>query len=39
MAALHIIKLSRIPEAEALANGWFNLVTTLDLKPKVMAHR
>lgn len=36
MAALHIIKLSSIPEAEVLDAGWFNLVTTLDLKPKVM---
>lgn len=36
MAALHIIKLSRIPEAEVLDAGWFNLVTALDLKPKVM---
>lgn len=37
MAALHMVfKLSRIPEAEVLDAGWLNLVTTLDLKPKVM---
>lgn len=36
MVALHIIKLSRILEAEVLDAGWFNHVTTLDLKPKVM---
>lgn len=36
MAALHIIKLSRIPGAEVLDAEWFNLVTTLDLKSKVM---
>lgn len=34
MAALYIIKLSRIPEV--LGAAWFNLVTMLDLKPKVM---
>lgn len=36
MAALYTIRPSRIPKAEVLDAGWFNLVTTLDLEPKVM---